>query len=164
MTAVRVPPFERRYGFQGVRRFGGVRCVVVAVALLGLSACGPKKRIEECRAFVGAINEGVDKIHKSMGATPESGQSVAELRALALEMDGAAKLTEKVSLTTPELEKFSQRYLELTKDLATASRELADAVDAVDVEKSTKLQSRMEEIVKKEDPLVEELNRCCQTP
>jgi predicted nucleic acid-binding Zn-ribbon protein len=79
-------------------------------------------------------------------------------------MDEVGKLSEKVALTTPELQKLSQRYVELTKYLATTARELAEAVDAVDVEKSTKLQGRMEEIVKKEDPLVEELNKFCQTP
>jgi len=137
------------------------RAIVLVVALAG---CGPKKKVEECQAFVGSINEGVDRIHKTMGGTPDSGQSVAELRALATEMDEVGKLSEKVALTTPELQKLSQRYVELTKDLATTARELAEAVDAVDVEKSTKLQGRMEEIVKKEDPLVEELNKFCQTP
>ncbi|MBM4359972.1 MAG: hypothetical protein FJ096_17855 [Deltaproteobacteria bacterium] len=140
------------------------RWLMCMLAVGALAGCGPKKKIAECQAFVTSINEGVDRIHKAMGAPPEAGQSVAELRSLATEMDGVGKQTEKVALSLPELQKFSQRYLELTKDIATTARELADAVDAVDVEKSTKLQARMDEIVKKEDPLVEELNRFCLAP
>jgi hypothetical protein len=138
--------------------------IAALLLLLATSACGPKKKIEECKAFVTAVNDGVDRVHKAMGATPEAGQSVAELRALATEMDAIGKQAEAVPLSTPELQKLSQRYLELTKDIAMAARELADAVDAVDVEKSTKLQARMDDVVKKEDPLIEELNRFCLTP
>lgn len=161
---MRPPLAVRRSSWPWRSRFRLPSGLVGLVAVLAALGCGPKKKVEECQAFVGAINEGVDRIHKSISGTAESGQSVAELRQLAGELDEVGKLTEKVALTTGDLQKFSQRYLELTKDLATAARELADAVDAVDVEKSTKLQARMEEVVKKEDPLVEELNKFCQTP
>jgi methyl-accepting chemotaxis protein len=132
--------------------------------LLGLAACGPKKKIEECQALVAAINDGVDRIHKTMSGPPDAGESVSELRALATEMDNIAKAADAVNLTTPELVKLSQRYQDLTKEVATAARELADAVAAVDVEKRDKLQTRMEETVKREDPLVEDLNKFCQSP
>lgn len=133
-------------------------------ALAALGACGPKQKIQECQALVGAINEGVHKVQKTMGATPNAGETVSDLRAFATEMDNVAKTTEKVGLTTPELQKLSTRYQELTREVAATARELGDAVDAADVEKVNKLQSRMDEAVKKEDPLVEELNKFCQTP
>ncbi len=132
--------------------------------VLALAACGPKKKTEECQAFVGAINEGVDKIYKTMSGAPDAGESVAELRALASEMDNVTKQIEKVALSTPELQKLAQRYQELGKDVAASARELADATDAVDVEKINKLQTRMEEAVKREDPLIDDLNKFCQTP
>lgn len=143
------------------KRAYGLALLAVGAAA---TACGPKKKVEECKAFVAAVNEGVDRVHKAMGTTPEAGQSVTELRTLAAEMDAVGKQAEQVPLSLPELQKISQRYLELTKDIAMTARELADAVDAVDVEKSTKLQGRMDDVVKKEDPLIEELNRFCATP
>lgn len=146
------------------RTFPGAWLPILGFAVALVGGCGPKQKIAECQSFVTSINDGVDRIHKAMGATPEAGQSVAELRALATEMEAVGKQSESVTLSIPELQKFSQRYVELTKDIATTARELADAVDAVDVEKSNKLQARMDEIVKKEDPLIEELNRFCLTP
>jgi len=52
----------------------------------------------------------------------------------------------------------------MVAEVATAARELAGAVDNVDVEKMAKAQTRMEKAVKREDPLVESINTFCRTP
>ncbi len=143
------------------------RALVVAGCALGLAAgCGPKKKIEECRLLVKAINDGVDKIHTTLGGAPdgEPAQSVPKLRALATDMDAVAKSTQTLALSVPELTKLRTTYVELAANVATHARELADAAVAVDLEKLDKLQSQMKATVKGEDPLIEELNTFCQSP
>lgn len=140
--------------------------VLFVAAALALSACGPQKKIEECRVLVKTINDGVEKIHKTIAAMPdgEPAQSVPKLRALAAEMDTVAAETKKLALTLPDLQKLAASYATLAASVASNARELADAALAVDVEKLDKLQGQMKATVKGEDPLVEQLNQFCQTP
>jgi methyl-accepting chemotaxis protein len=137
--------------------------VALAAALLSFG-CGGKKKVQECNDLVGVINAGVDKIQKGTSKAPDGGAAVGELRALAEEMDGIGKDAAKVQLTLPELQKLSKDYQAMVTEVATAARELAGAVDNVDVEKMSKAQTRMEQAVKREDPVVESINNFCRTP
>ncbi len=137
---------------------------LVAVGLLATSGCGEQKKIKECNALVGVINTGVQKIRNVTRSAPDGGAAVAELRALATEMDGVAAATEEVVLTLPELKKFSTDYQGLATELAGAARELATAVDNVDMETMAKAQSQMDGVVKREDPLIQSINEFCREP
>lgn len=140
---------------------------VFAAILFGsltLVGCGSQKKIEECNALVAVINDGVEKVQKGTTATSDGGAAVDELRALADELDKVAKSAGEVQLTIPELQKFREDYQGMATEVAASARELADAVDDVDMEKMTEAQSRMDSAVKQEDPLVEKLNQFCQTP
>lgn len=135
------------------------------VLVLALNACGSQTKIEECNALVSVINKGVDKVQKGTTATPDGGgAAVDELRALADELDNVAKETAAVKLTLPDLQKFGEDYKAMATEVAASARELADAVDNVDMEKMTAAQARMDAAVKREDPLVGEINKFCQTP
>jgi DNA repair ATPase RecN len=139
---------------------------VAAWAALALCAfgCGEQKKIKECNSLINVINSGVDKIQKNTSVTPDGGTPVVELRALADEMDGIAAEAAKVELTQPELKKLAERYQSMAGEVAVSARELAAAVDKVDVDEMQKAQSRMDKAVKLEDPLVDEINRFCRSP
>lgn len=131
-----------------------------------LLGCGSSPKVKECTAFVGVINTGVEKVQKLITASPDAsgGSAVEELRTLADEMDTVAQQAEAASLTLPELKKYSGDYQAMAREVAAAARDLATAVDNVDSEKMKSAQDRIVAAVAKEDPLVEEINRFCQTP
>lgn len=138
---------------------------LIWIALLALGACGEQQKVEECNALVGVINEGIDKVQKITTAAPDGGgTAVSDLRALADEMDAIAKKAEAAPITIGELQKLSGDYRAMATEVAAAARELATAVDNVDGEKMKKAQERIVTAVQKEDPLIEQINRFCQTP
>ncbi len=126
--------------------------------------CGEQKKVKECSAFVATVNDGVDRVTKTINTVPDSGTAVSELRSLADEMDVLSEETKKVQISLPDLKKFAERYQAMNADIATSARELATAVDAVDRENMTKAQATLDQAVKREGPLIEELNKFCQTP
>lgn len=147
-------------------RFVMIRARHLVAVLLVLSAtgCGEQKKVKECNTFVGAVNAGVDRVTKTISTVPDSGAAVSELRSLADEMDAISGETKKVALSLPDLQDISTRYQAMVTDIAAAARELAVAVDSVDRENMTKAQATLDQAVKREGPLVEELNKFCQTP
>jgi len=145
-------------------RHGLVGLAMVLGLLAPISGCGEQKKITECNALVGVINTGVDKIQNVTRSAPDGGAAVAELRALATEMDTVAAEAKKVELTLPALKKFSADYQALATELAKAARDLATAVDNVDMEKMAKAQGEMDSVVKREDPLIQKLNEYCRAP
>ncbi len=153
-----------------IRNIGGVRRLtsgstfaVLLVATLGMG-CGEQKKVKECNSFVSVINTGVDRVTKTLNTTPDSGAAVNELRSLADEMEAISAETKKVQLSMPDLQRISERYQKMVTDIAAAARELATAVDNVDGEKMTAAQTTLDQAVKREGPLVEELNKFCQNP
>ena len=137
---------------------------LIWISLLALAACGEQEKVDECNALVGVINEGIDKVQKITAASPDGGTAVNDLRALADEMEAIAKKAEAAPLTIGELQKLAADYRAMATEVAAAARELSAAVDNVDGEKMKKAQERIVKAVQKEDPLVESINRFCQTP
>jgi hypothetical protein len=137
---------------------------VVLLSAASLTGCGEQKKIKECNALVGVINAGVEKIQKGTSASPDAGTAVADLRALAEEMDGIAGEAGKLEPTLPDLQNLNKDYQGMAAEVAAAARDLANAVDNVDVEKMSKAQERMDQAVKREDPIIDAINKFCQTP
>ncbi len=131
---------------------------------MAAAGCGEQKKVKECNTFVSAVNAGVDRVTKTINTVPDSGAAVNELRSLADEMEAISAQTKKVQISLPTLQKMSERYQAMVTDIATSARELAVAVDHVDRENMTKAQALLDQAVKREAPLVEELNKFCQTP
>jgi outer membrane murein-binding lipoprotein Lpp len=131
---------------------------------VGVTGCGEQKKVKECNSFVSAVNAGVDRVTKTINTVPDSGAAVNELRSLADEMEAISAETKKVQISLPDLQKISERYQTMVGDIAAAARELAVAVDSVDRENMTKAQGTLDQAVKREGPLVEDLNKYCQTP
>ena len=141
---------------------GALLPIVVGALLLG--GCGDQKKIKECNALIAVINTGVEKVQKGTAASPDGGTPVSELRALADEMDAVVQDAAKLELSLAELKQLAQDYKAMTTEIAASARELAAAVDAVDMEKLSAGQARMEAAVKREDPLIDSINKFCQTP
>ena len=140
------------------------RHLIAVLLVVAAAGCGEQKKVKECNTFVGAVNAGVDRVTKTISTVPDSGAAVSELRSLADEMDAISGETKKVPLSLPDLQDISGRYQTMVTDIAAAARELAVAVDSVDRENMTKAQATLDQAVKREGPLVEELNKFCQTP
>lgn len=143
-------------------------CALVGVALLfGASACGQKK-IAECNSLIEVINKGVQSLNnKSAGGADPSG--IATYKSMADEMDKVAADVAKIELSTPELKKFSADYQAMAKDVAKAARDLAAVAadkEPDEAKKAAKLataQAAVEKAVKAEDPLIDNINKFCQS-
>jgi chromosome segregation ATPase len=164
---------------------------LAAVALLAAAAssgCGQKK-IAECNAVVGMINNAVVGLEK----TPKNEADptgLSDLRAMADAMDKVASDIGAVQITLPELKKLRDRYQNMATDIAKAERELATAhqdkskaerevasaaqdparraaaeqtLDAA-VKRRSAADATLDTVVKQEDPLVDQINKYCQAP
>jgi hypothetical protein len=136
--------------------------IAAGVLLLGVTACGQKK-ITECNNLVQVINTGVQGLEKG-GKVPSEDGGVTDLKSMADAMDKVAGDAARVELTVPELKKFSGDYQLMAKDVAKAAREMAAAAQAKDMKKMSDAQAAMEKAVKQEDPLVDSINKFCQSP
>jgi methyl-accepting chemotaxis protein len=144
---------------------GAWRCAIALTLVVGLcGGCGAPKKIEECNGLVGVINAGVDRIEKGSNGSSDASAAVAELRKLAESMEDIGKRSAALRLSLPELRKFSQEYQQMASEVATAARQLADAVDKVDLEAKTTAQESMDKALRREDPLVEAINKFCAEP
>lgn len=149
------------------------RLPLLALLVLAAAGCGQKK-ITECNALVTVINSGVVGLEKAPKNEGDP-SGVSDLKAMATSMDGVAAETASVQLTLPELKKLRDEYQKMAKDIAKAERELAAAAQeqggATDPDKRAQALARrsaaettLDTAVKQEDPLVDQINKFCQTP
>ena len=146
------------------RRQVGGALVVGALLIASASGCGDRKKVQECRALITVINGGVEQISAGTKGARDGGAAVGELRDLATAMDTVAKAAAKVELEDLGLKKLAKGYRDMVAEVAAAARELATAVDKVDIEKMKKAQRRMDKAVSREGPIVDDLNKHCQEP
>jgi hypothetical protein len=130
------------------------------VAALGGCA---QKRVAECNALILVINTGVQGLEKTP-KTENDPTGVSELKAMAERMDKVAVETASVPVTLPEVKAMSVAYQKMAKDIARAERELASAAESRDAAKRSAAEQSLDAAVKQEDPLVDSINKFCQTP
>ena len=133
-----------------------------AMVLLGTTGCSQKKNAE-CNALITVINGGVQTLEKTP-KTEADPTGVSDLRGMAQAMDKVASEIGGVQLTIPEIRKFSTDYQKMVKDIAKAERELAVAAEGRDQPKRSAAEIALDAAVKPEDPLVDNINKFCQTP
>jgi hypothetical protein len=136
------------------------------------AGCGQKK-IAECDALAGVINANVTKLEKAPKNESDP-TGIANVKAMAEEMDKVATTTAAVELTIPELKKVRDDYQRMAREIAKAERALAlaaeernasvnDAAKRAAAEAAVKkADSALEAAVKAEEPLVDSLNKYCQ--
>lgn len=136
---------------------------------LGLLACAAvlggcaQKRVAECNALITVINSGVQGLEKTPKAENDP-TGVSDLKAMAERMDKVAVETAGVPVTIAEVKKLSSDYQKMAKDIARAERDLAAAAESRDPAKRTAAEQALDAAVKQEDPLVDSINKFCQTP
>jgi hypothetical protein len=139
-----------------------VQAFPVLFASLALAGCGQKK-IAECNAVVQIINAGVVSLEKAPKNEADS-TGVSDIRAMADAMDKIAADAQNIQLTLPELKKLRDDYQKMAKDIAKAERELASAAQDRDATRRATAESTLDLAVKQEDPLVDQINKYCQSP
>ena len=88
---------------------------------------------------------------------------LSDLRGMANAMDKVATDIGNVQLTIPEIRKFSTDYQKMVKDIAKAERDLAAAAEGRDQPKRSAAEIALDTAVKPEDPLVDNINKFCQS-
>ena len=135
--------------------------VGLAACVAALGGCA-QKRVAECNALIVVINSGVQGLEKTPKVENDP-TGVSDLKAMAERMDKVAGETASVPVTLPEVKKFSADYQKMAKDIARAERELAAAAETRDAAKRATAEQSLDAAVKQEDPLVDSINKFCQT-
>ena len=127
-----------------------------------LGGCA-QKRVAECNALILVINGGVQGLEKAPKAENDP-TGVSDLKAMAERMDKVAGDTASVPVTIAEVKRFSSEYQKMAKDIAKAERDMAAATESRDAAKRAAAEQALDAAVKQEDPLVDSINKFCQTP
>lgn len=135
---------------------------LLALALLG-SACSKFQTARECGSFVEAIKtwKGQARPAASVPVTSPSAASV-ESRELAERYDELATRIDALHLTSSELVPRAQRYQKLSREAATALRDVAAAVEKGDGEGARRRRVEFDDIARGELPLVADINAVCR--
>jgi hypothetical protein len=119
-------------------------------------------RVTECNALIQVLNSGLASLE--LGPKPGSANGVGDLKEMADAMDKVARDAGKVELTIAQLKRFSGDYQAMASDVSKAARAMAAAAEVKDMQKLTTSRTALEAAVKKEDPLVDSVNKFCQAP
>ena len=127
-----------------------VRRMLVAVpfAAAALVGCGEIKKAQECSALIDTINKGQASL------TGGSGTDAKAVEEQAKKMEEFQKLVSDVKVTDPELTKMVDEYKAMIGDMAKLTSGAAKG-ELKDFDK------KIDEIVKKEDALVDKINGYC---
>lgn len=132
----------------------------VALAVVG---CG-NARQGECARLISAVNGGLTQLEAAQQQVKNDPTRTNELRSMADVMDKAAADAAALELTTGELKQLSQRYQTMAKDTAKNAREVALAYEKHDAEGQRKAQVALNEALKLEDPIIDDINKFCGEP
>lgn len=107
------------------------------------------------------INTGLTALENGRQQQKNDPTKTFELRAMADSLEETAKKTKDLSLATPELKALAQRYEAMTLQIAKDARGVAEAYEKNDVARLTKAQTTLNETLKLEDPIIDDLNKFC---
>jgi ABC-type transporter Mla subunit MlaD len=145
---------------------------VVWIAAVCLAMIGCNKKGPECESIVQVINPSVEKLSQMAEAPSDKPEDNAkQLQTMAKISASTAAELSKLTLTIPELQKFSTDYQSVSKDMSDATSSVADLITSLDkadpVAASDKLKAasdKMDAAEKRQVPLVEGLNKFCSSP
>jgi hypothetical protein len=143
-----------------MRNRTGAAAVAFSVLLVCVSGCG-QKRVAECNALIKVINGGVEALEKAPRTEDPTG--VADLQAMASTMEKVGQDMATAPLTIVETKRFATDYQKMAKDIVKAERDLAAAATARDIDKRAAADKALEAAMKLEDPIIDGVNKFCQT-
>ncbi len=128
--------------------------------LVLVSGCGATKQ-NECTALIEVVNAGLKDLENGQQQAKNDPSHSAEVRAMAAAMEQAATKTAELSFTIPELREIAQRYQTMAKNVAKFARDIGDASDKKDMDALGKARTALNDALKQEDPIVDDLNKFC---
>ncbi|HVK70738.1 MAG TPA: hypothetical protein VM694_40060 [Polyangium sp.] len=123
---------------------------------------GENNKVKECNAVIEVINGGMQKLNTSQNETKDA-SGPEQLRAMAGVMDSVDQDIEAVPVTQPELVRKVADYQDMVRTTAKAARDLARAIEAKDVRGANASTAALGRAVKRESPLVDDINAYCQS-
>lgn len=110
---------------------------------------------------MGLVNTGLEQLENGRQQQKNDPTKTVELRKMADQVEKTSTDAAALSIATPEVKTFSTRYASMTKDIAKNAREVADAHEKNDLSRLEKARAALNETLKLEDPLVDEINKFC---
>ncbi|MFO0553375.1 MAG: hypothetical protein U0271_33635 [Polyangiaceae bacterium] len=129
-------------------------------AALSVAACGSSKQ-SECVTLIAVINTGLDTLESNRQQTKNDPTKSVEARSMAASMEKVAEDIKALELKTPELKDIAKRYEAMARDVAKFAREGAEASEQKDVAAVNKAHASLNESLKLEDPIINDLNAAC---
>ncbi|MBL8744633.1 MAG: hypothetical protein JNK04_26170 [Myxococcales bacterium] len=127
---------------------------------LGLVSCGASKQ-NGCTALINVVNSGLSELENGKQQAKNDPSQSTELRLMADALEKAGAAAAQLELTVPELKAISLRYQAMARDLSKHARDVADAAEKKDNDKLQKARGLLNETLKLEDPIVDDLNKFC---
>ncbi|MEM6787490.1 MAG: hypothetical protein AAF715_08215 [Myxococcota bacterium] len=133
-----------------------ITTVVGLSAAMGL-ASGCDSKINQCNRLIEVINNEQAPIKEmdKQDNDPESFKKLADV------LDGVAGTVRGVEVKEEELQKFRDDYATMASELATSSREAAEALGGTDMKKTTEAIKKMQSFESRESELVGNINKYC---
>jgi hypothetical protein len=117
-------------------------------------------KVTECNQIIRVINPVVERIKDATQASAAEDGTKMFIEVAVIEEAAAADLA-ALHLTTPEVEKYSRDYQAMSREISTASRNLAAALKSDDDTKRSDALKRFTDANEKEGPIVDGLNKFC---
>jgi hypothetical protein len=137
----------------GARISGAAASLALGAALVLLSACDG--RITQCNQLIRVINAEQEPIKRASGSDPEA------LKKLADALENVGNKVGNVTVDDEKIIGFRDKYSTMAKELATASRDTATAIEANDPKTATAAADHMTSFGNRESELVGEINGYC---
>jgi hypothetical protein len=141
-------------------RWEACACPGGAAASQTPSTTARAPKAEQCTALIKVINAGTEILET--GGKADGG--VGELRSMADTMDKMGADAAKVEVTIVELKTYAAEYQTMAREVAKAARDMAAAAEAKDAKRINAAQAAMDAAIKKEDTVVDAINKFCQQP
>jgi len=142
-----------------MRRYG-LFLLALAALPFGVLSCGAAKQ-NGCTALINVVNGGLQDLENGQQQAKNDPSESTELRVMSGALEKAGAAAAQLELTLPELKAISLRYQAMARDVSKHARDIADAADKKDLDKLAKSRALLNETLKLEDPIVDDLNKFC---
>jgi hypothetical protein len=139
------------------------RCFVLTLALgMMLGGCAKLRKARECKALVTTINRAAVRLREDRPTqNADLAAVVKDARDLARGYQSLADQLRALNVRSPELEPAARDYAEMAGRAATATREIATALERMDAPAAERHRTLFTRVSKVEDQLVDRIDAVC---